>query len=227
MPGSRATQLLCLAIVAGVPGWCVAADDPGRVSRVSFTDGKKLRTVVGRVLVTAQDGGLLVEGRDGRLWTVTPERLKKHEPTDEKFTPLSKAELGKQLQEELGDGFELVTTRHYVVLSEAGRRYGIWCGALFERLQKAFYGHWKARKLPLAPPTFPLVAVVLKDQQRFIEFARKDTDIDPTNSVGYFSIMSNRMVLFDLAATPGEPSPKTSIEINRRVRLTSWLSTAG
>ena len=82
----------------------VAAEDvrPILLHRVTFTDDKsKTRTVEACVLLTAQDGGLLLEGRDGRLWTVSPKQLENDEETTDPFIPLTADEIGKQLQQEL------------------------------------------------------------------------------------------------------------------------------
>jgi len=80
-------------------------------------------TIAGRVLIEAQDGGILVLGQDGRLWPVEKPQLVSREEAKEPFRALSSAALGKQLQSELGAGFELVVTKHYVICSSAERQY--------------------------------------------------------------------------------------------------------
>ncbi len=49
-------------------------------------DGRKL-TVSGRVLVTAEDGGLLLLAPDGQLWSVLPEELVDERKDDKAFAP--------------------------------------------------------------------------------------------------------------------------------------------
>ena len=120
-----------------------------RLHCVSFRDAQSVtRSIEARLLLTAQDGGLLLEGRDGQLWTVVPQQLLKNEPTDERFQPLTGEELGKQLQLELiGFGIktpsQVVVTKHYVICSTAGRKYAEWVGILFERLHDGFQAFWK------------------------------------------------------------------------------------
>ena len=208
--------LFCLIVVAlTVSPHQLTADD--RINHITFADKKtkEERTVSGKVLVEAQDGGLLLIGRDGRLWNVTPEQLKKRDVSDDQFKPLNPEELGRQLQTELGGNFEVVTTKHYVICSNAGKRYSQWCGALFERLFKGFQTHW--RKLDLHEPEFPLSAIVFANKTEFAKFATSDAGPGVAESQGYFSIATNRMVLFDLTAGPNTRPAKTTADITRRV----------
>src|SRR3569832_309060 len=101
-------------------------DAPSKLEHalVAFKDDRgKERSVDAQILVEAQDGGLLLLGRDGRLWTVEPERLLKREDLDTEFKPYTAAELVERLQQELGPGFEVQTTEHYVLCSNAGKPY--------------------------------------------------------------------------------------------------------
>ncbi|HVW02507.1 MAG TPA: DUF1570 domain-containing protein, partial [Planctomycetaceae bacterium] len=120
------------------------------------------------------------------------------------FKPYTAAELGERLQAELGPGFEIHTTEHYVLCSNAGKPYVKWCGRLFERLYTAFHDYWKKQGLELTEPEFPLVAIILADEIQFGEFATKDAGPDSAASKGYFSIPTNRMVLYDLTAAKGK-----------------------
>ena len=157
--------------------------------------------IAGRILVEASDGGLLLLGQDGRLWTIDKPALVSRKATSEPFRPLSAAALGRQLQAELGPRCEVVVTRHYVICSRASRQYAQWCGNLFERLYTSFHNHWKQRGMKLAEPEFPLVALVFPNATEFAEFATKDAGADAATAKGYFSIGTNRMVLYDLTAT--------------------------
>ena len=192
------------------------ADDS--LCRVTFTGPSKQSVVVdGRVLVEAEDGGILVLGRDGRLWAVTPEQLQSREQTGRKFTPYTADELGERLKAEIGQAFEIVTTKHYVICTNAGQRYARWCGALFERLLASFHTHWRAKDLDLHEPEFPLAAIIFADERQFAEFAAKDAGADTASSKGYFSIRTNRMVLYDLTAGPNNRPVKSLADITRKV----------
>ncbi|MFP6769492.1 MAG: DUF1570 domain-containing protein [Planctomycetaceae bacterium] len=199
----------------------MSAEDAAVVETVSFDDGGRTRTISGRVLVTATDGGLLVQERDGRLWTVTIETLKTRDPSRIPFRPYTTRELGSHLATELeqsvGPDLRITTTRHYTIVSSADPRYARWCGLLFERLRTAFVTYWKGRGLTLDEPEFPMVAIVLKNRDEFNRFAKRDAGLDSTEAVGYYSMLTNRIVLYDLAAVPGRPPAGTAVEIQRRL----------
>lgn len=192
--------------------------------RVRFVDDKSVaRAADVRVLLEAQDGGLLLEARDGRLWRVTASQLQQHEITDDVFMPLTADELGRQLQSELTElgitsPSDVVTTKHYVICSTAGRKYAEWVGGLFERLHDGFRAFWKTHGLELRESEFPLPAIVLKDQTEFAAFATKHDGPEATAAQGgYFSIPTNRIVMFDLTAAPNSPPAKTLQDIQRKI----------
>lgn len=211
--------MFCLFALGSLHDVCSAEDEPkaARLERLKFQDDTKTeRAVSGRVLVEATDGGLLVESQDGRLWTVEKTQLAERKPTAEDFAPLAADALGRQLQGELGAGFEVVTTRHYVICSNAGKQYALWCGSLFERLFAAFQNYWKQRGVKLHEPEFPLIALVFADARQFAAFATKDAGPDVAEAKGYYSIGTNRIVLYDLTALNGKPADSAG-EINRRL----------
>jgi len=186
--------------------------------RVTFTtDADRVTTVEGKIVVTAEDGGLLLLGRDGQLWNVTPRQLRQREQTERDFEPLPPDELGRQLIAELGAEFTLVKTRHYLIVTSADREYARWCGSLFERLMASFIDFWKARGLDLSRPDFPLVAIVLPDQQRFAEFAARDAGEQAQLSHGYYSMRTNHMVLYDLTADSSGKPARTPAEMRGRL----------
>ncbi|HEY3964903.1 MAG TPA: DUF1570 domain-containing protein [Planctomycetaceae bacterium] len=180
------------------------------------SDDMQPHEVAGKILAEAEDGGLLLVGQDGRLWTIEKPQLTSRENAQEPFRPLGQAILAKQLQAELGGGFEVVVTRHYVICTSARRPYAQWCGALFERLYLSFHNYWKQRGLKLAEPEFPLVALVFAGEREFATFATKDAGADAATAKGYYSIGTNRMVLYDLTAADAKPIGDSS-DIDRQV----------
>ncbi len=163
-------------------------------------EAQKSHEIPGRVLVEAADGGLLLLGQDGRLWSIDKPELMSRQEIGAPFRPLSPEALGKQLQAELGAGFDVLITKHYVICTSANREYARWCGTLFERLFTSFHKYWKQRGLKLSEPEFPLVALVFSGEKEFAAFATKDAGADAATAKGYFSIGTNRMVLYDLTA---------------------------
>ncbi|MCH7687397.1 MAG: DUF1570 domain-containing protein, partial [Planctomycetes bacterium] len=192
--------------------------------QVTFIDSsKQARQVEGLILVKAVDGGILLEGRDGRLWNVTPQRLNNLEKTGKPFSPLSAEELGQQLQAEFGERFSIITTRHFVICSSADPRYTRWCGRLFERLLTSFRKQWRRKETDLNPPGLPLPAIVFSNRQEFADYAAQDAGAETAASAkGYYSIKSNRMVLYDLTAELKGSRPKTPAEINTRLAASAF-----
>lgn len=212
------------SLLLSVSATTFAGDPPSpRLHRVTFTDAKSVtRTIESRVLLEAHDGGLLLEGRDGRLWNVTPKQLQTNEISNDAFRPLSADQLGEQLAKEVAEfgiktPTQVVVTKHYVICSTAGRVYAEWCGTLFERLHDAFQTYWKDAGLELREAEFPLPAVVLRDRTEFAEFATKHDRPDAAQAPGYFSEPTNRVILFDLTAGPNSASAKTAGDIRRKL----------
>ena len=82
------------------------------------------------------------------------------------------------------------------------RRIG--CGDLFERLLDVFLAHWKGRGLDLSDPPGPLPAIVFPDERSFKAYAAADAGRFGEESKGYYSIRTNRIVLYDLTAGKGK-----------------------
>jgi len=160
-------------------------------------DGSTIK-IEGRVLVTAQDGGLLLEGRDGVLWTAQPDDLVEHTCDDQPFVPLTKDEMKARLLAELPPGFDVHETAHYLICYDTSRAYAQWCGSLFERLYRAFTNTWKGKGFELSEPEFPLTAIVFASRASYIRFSQPELGAAAKSIFGHFSLRTNRMVMFDL-----------------------------
>jgi hypothetical protein len=191
--------------------------EPDALERATFLDESgKTVAVDGKVVVEAEDGGYLLLARDGQLFTVGPKKQVSRELAHKPFTRLNAEELGQDLKEELGPGFEIVQTRHYVIATSAGPVYARWCGDLFERLLTGFLEHWKGLGLALTEPAWPLPAVVFASEQDFKDHAAAEAGEFGETSKGYYSIRTNRIVLFDLTAPRGRGRAKTAAEVRSR-----------
>ncbi|MDB5339529.1 MAG: hypothetical protein JWN70_5148 [Planctomycetaceae bacterium] len=197
----------------------LAAEDSALATgQFTFEDRqKKIREMTAKVLVEAQDGGLLLQGTDGRIWQVTPDKLQQKGPATSPFAPLSAAELGKQVTHEFGPGFVSYSTERYALCTNASEPYAHWCLGLFERLATAFRTYWAKQGFKTVDPIFPLVAVVFQKQAQFAEFATVDAGADVAAVPGYFSIPTNRIVLRDLTQTGNGQSARTAGEIEQRL----------
>lgn len=187
--------------------------------RVQFLDdrSKSERSVEGRVLIEAVDGGILVEDVQQRLWSVTPERLKSREDLPRDFAPLDASALAAELLAEMGPGFKTTQTAHYVVCSDAPAAYADWVGTLFERLLRAFLLKWQQAGWELREPTAPLPALVFRNQSQYAAYALADAGPEVADKPGYYSIRTNRIILYDLASTGNADVAGSVDQVERRV----------
>ncbi|MCH8830796.1 MAG: DUF1570 domain-containing protein [Planctomycetes bacterium] len=94
---------------------------------------------------------------------------------------------------------------------------------MFERLLIAFRKQWRRKETDLNPPALPLSAIVFSNQQEFAEYATQDAGAETAATAkGYYSIKSNRMVLYDLTAELKGSRPKTPREINSRLATSAF-----
>jgi Protein of unknown function (DUF1570) len=156
------------------------------------------RHVVGEILVEAQNGGVMLQGDDGRIWMIQPDQLIDRQSNDEPFVPLDGDQMEKRLLEELQDGFAVYRTQHYLIAYNCSEEYAKQVGALFEQLYRGFFSFWKNQRWDLPPPRFPLVALVLRDHDAFLEHGRKDIGETADSVIGYYHLASNRMTTFNM-----------------------------
>jgi hypothetical protein len=211
--------LILVGAVLGVERPARAADT---LVRVSFADQSSPKTIEGKLIVEAADGGVLLLARDGRMHTIGHAKSPHVEKLDRPFARFNSSELARALCDELGPDFEAVQTKHYVIATRGGREYAQWCGELFERLLGAFLDHWRAAGLPLEEPKWPLTAIIFSGEADFKVYATADAGAFAGDSKGYYSIPSNRVVLYDLTAAKGKKRATTPSEIKRRAAAASF-----
>ena len=155
------------------------------------------RTVVGEILVEAQDGGLMLQSDDGRIWTVQPDQITSRKSDDTELKPLTSDEMAARMKQEMPRGFTVYQTSHYVIVHNTSDRYARQVGLLFEQLYRGFYAYWKNQGWRLPQPRFPLVALVLADRKDFLKYAGAEVGDTAQLVIGYYHLSSNRMTTFD------------------------------
>lgn len=204
--------LFCLLLVA------FASASAQAVDHVSLQrDGRPLH-ISGKVLVEAQDGGLLLMDSSRTLWAITPDELTRHEKDQHEFKLLDKDQMSEQLRKELTGQFRVHTTAHYVICYNTSEAYAEWCGALFERLYRAFGSYWKNRGFELDDPEWPLVALVFDDRVSYAEYAKTELGDATSSIIGYFSLRTNRVTMYDLTGVnrvAGGGNSSSTAQINR------------
>jgi len=202
-------SLLGLVAAVSTGGWVAGSDAAAARVAIVLRDGA---TITGRVVVEAQDGGVLVEHDDGRYEILEPDQLAgrppEPAPAPEPDTPQA---LGRRILAELPAGFDVHITKHYVVCFDTSRDYAKWCGAVFERLHDAFNTFWTRAGLEVHDPERPLVVVIFADRRAYEAHAAADLGAAASRVVGYYNMLSNRVTTYDLtgsdALANGRPRP--------------------
>ena len=196
-----ALPILALSILATLP--------PARESRAADAVSRFMieATVRGRHLegapLTWSDEKVWLLARDGRLWDFAPGDATNYRKTASYFTPYSALEMEAQLQTELGRRFEVTATAHYLVCHPPGQAAN-W-GDRFEQMYRQFGHYFSVRGLNLRQPEMPMVAIVFTERTDFLHYSLGDNFRPGPAVLGYYSPRTNRVAMFDGAAS--HPSP--------------------
>jgi len=174
------------------------------VDHVSISRNGMSSRISGEVLVESQDGGLLVLDRARVLWAITPDELVSREHDPLPFEPFDKDELAEELLARMPAGSRIHTTAHYVIAYNTSRAYAEWCGALYERLHKAFGTYWERRGFGLSEPDWPLPAMIFDSKAAFTNYARTELGDSASSVIGYYSLRTNRVTMYDLTGVDGQ-----------------------
>ena len=231
---TRRQATLTLLAMLGPTQLCRAEDsnkpereDAAPLHQVTLRDAdRNEQRITGRVLVKAADGGLLLEDRVGRLWTVTVEKLISDETLDESFAVLGPSELSTALTTELGQAGDFgdltsTTSEHYVVVSNTGQPLVDWTVAMLERLHDAFREFWSRQGFETHDPEFPLPVVILRSRDQFAKLANHDRTPASAQGQGYFLATANRTTLVDLTANEAASQARSLGEVQRLVQRNS------
>lgn len=137
-------------------------------------------------------------GRDGRLWEFPPQNAHDFRKTSSRFQPYSPSEIRASLLRELGQGFEVSGTEHYLV-AHASQQRDQWAQR-FEDLYRSFVQYFAVRGFQLQTPPFPLIGIVARNQQEFVRYSARQGLPVSGAVLGWYSNESNRIVLYDEGA---------------------------
>ena len=143
--------------------------------------------------------------RAGQMHTIDLDQVTQFRKVSSNFTPHTIHTLRTLLLKEFGGGFEVSTSRHYVVCAPRGRARVY--NDIFEQTWRRFHMYFAVRGFQMDDPEFPMVAVVLKDRKSFLEYARREKASVDSSILGYYWSTHNRVVMFEdqqsRAALPG------------------------
>lgn len=132
--------------------------------------------------------------RDGRMSSISIEKVTSFTERKERFLAASQMELKNRLQAELGKSFDVKSTQHYVVAAPIG--FAEQYAGLFEQIYREFVTAFRTRGLNLADPEFPLMAIVFPNQTQFSEYCRTEGITIRPGLVGCYLSESNRVATY-------------------------------
>jgi hypothetical protein len=131
------------------------------------------------------------------LWQFPPAAARQFQQLSDDFRPFSAAEMRGQLLREFDRGHDVSGTGNYLVVHPAGQQ-DRWAPR-FEALYRSFVQYFTARGLRPPRPNFPLVAVVFGSPEELNAYATRNGGQLATGVVGYYSLVSNRVLLCDVS----------------------------
>ena len=189
-----AAILLLITLFCGGPAplTAVSAGEPLRGMIKLKLDGQWIE---GQPLDWSKDRVDLL-GRDGQLWQFDPDRATEFSKTADRFRPATTSQLRATLLRELGSGFEISGTSHYMVAHKAGQR-DKWAPR-FEELYRSFVHYFSVRGFKAKEPAFPLVGIVCGNRSDLYRYTAKRGSAPPVGLLGYYEPKSNRIALYDM-----------------------------
>lgn len=182
--------LLCLA--------CLQAHFASAVETVLVNLDGRPKQYSGKVVVEDSVGSMLLETDEGAMVQIMADTIQSRATTSQELKRLDKDQLAARLLEEMGPGFQVYQAKHYVVVYNTTRKYAQWTSSLLERLQRGFLAYWKKRGCDVKEPETPLAVVIFGDKASYLEYAREELGPAAGSAIGYYSLQSNRITMYDL-----------------------------
>ncbi|MGI9430525.1 MAG: DUF1570 domain-containing protein [Bythopirellula sp.] len=163
-------------------------------------DGREQK-LTGKVVIEDSVGSMLLETDEGALWPLQADTILQRESDSEPMVPLDKKQLAQRLLQEMGPGFQVHESKHYVIVFNTTRVYARWCSSLLEKLQKSFLYFWKKRGADVHVPKQPLAVLIFNNKASYIAHAKPELGPSAGNAIGYYSLQTNRIVMYDLTGS--------------------------
>ena len=222
-PGTHNGDRLCAGLVRvllmlAMLSTLSFADEPQKPDRtVMLTINSETHpiTITGRTLVEAQDGGVLMEERNGRLRLLTTAMIVSRSESVSPFAPFSADEMATDLLAQVSTGFEVLQTEHYVICSNSSEEYAEFVGKLLEKVFDEYFKFMNQQEISVHQPAAKLPIIILQSQADLEEFAsRQHPETTFEDTPGYYSIRENQTLLLDLTR---DRSVRTASIIRKRL----------
>jgi hypothetical protein len=189
MPRRLTTAILAACLSAIAPR--AAAEPAPFMMRAVVND----RVIEGQPLAWASEQILLL-GRDGALYDFNPADAKHSKKTATAYVGYSAGEMQALARTEFGQRFDISISTHFVVVRPRGRG-GEWVRRL-ETLYSGFRSYMSVRGFRIAEPPTHLLAVVFPSRDEYYQYAADQGAALPPNTLGHYSVLSNRIFLYDM-----------------------------
>jgi len=159
-------------------------------------------------------------GRDGHLWSFAPSDVRQFQKRADAFRSLPISELRATLLRELGDGYEVSATRHYVVAHAKGQR-DLWAQR-FEDLYRSLVHYFSVRGFKVPEPEFPLIGVVCRSRDEFVKQSKEHGNPVVSGVLGYYSPQTNRIMLYDAGKSGSDWRQNAAVVIHEATHQTAF-----
>lgn len=186
--------------IVTTPSWCNAQSIPTGLVNATITFRVGGDHYEGQLLYWTSDE-IFVLRRDGALARADRRLATDFQVINDHFVALDAGALRAQLLRELGGGYTVDTTSHYLVVRPTNKAED--CRDILEATYRNIQRFAAQRRIPLRESPFPLVAIVLATQNEYLDYLRrlKRNAVTLSNTLGCYDPISNRVVTFVLDAT--------------------------
>lgn len=165
--------------------------------RIQGTGGEQ--RLAGRVVAEGEGGELLLEDVAGRMRQLSRGEVLGREDRRGTWQPADAEALGQLMKVELGTGFEVHQTEHYLLCSNCSEGYNEFIGRLLETVYEQYFQFWQKLKVPLQPADRPLPVVLFQAESEFQAYAgRIHPETDFAGVPGFYSVRDNLVLVVDL-----------------------------
>jgi hypothetical protein len=176
-----------------VTGEVTCAESKSRLIEIK----DEFQTYTGKIIAKDSERCFLMD-EFGVLTTHHISRLTSFRIVGDSFHRVSPSEFRKQLLTEFRSGYDIHVSAHYVVVGKKGKAKAY--ATLFEEIYRQVDSFYSIRGFETSEPEFTMVAIVFNTVDEFKEYCGRDQMLWSEDLRGYYSLKSNRVVLYDRPA---------------------------
>lgn len=176
-----------------VTGEVTCAESKSRLIEIK----DEFQTYTGKIIAKDSERCFLMD-EFGVLTTHHISRLTSFRIVGDSFHRVSPSEFRKQLLAEFRSGYDIHVSAHYVVVGKKGKAKAY--ATLFEEIYRQVDSFYSIRGFETSEPEFTMVAIVFNTVDEFKEYCGRDQMLWSEDLRGYYSLKSNRVVLYDRPA---------------------------